>query len=439
MIVIYSAINDKSTSQKSKIKMAQADVEKLERLTASHKAYKGHLTRNINTAMRALDMAANTGANVVMRDALLEAEAKVKDAYSKLEESMLKIQELAVDEYDDLDEKMQEDTTNYEKIMDKLRSMRIQFEPRLTAPPAPAAAGGARAGPKSKPMDSLKPKTLTRDSTPVELKEWVIKFTEFFVSSAFKDVSLVEQQAHFKASLDTHLTNRVVRLISPTTPVFPDALAVEKSAMEHLDDIFMEYNPLFSRRLDWFRYDQGANQPFTDWWEKSEKKGDEADLASLTVDDLKTMRCFTGIRDEVLKAEFLKTPTKTSKELVDVAKNYEMGKKYVKSMGGAVKAMNTGQQRKKSQGNVQGSKAKAKSIFNEGKCFRCGKKVDNRQEHKQECKAVTAVCRKCGKTGHFQSTCLSSSSTQGAPTKAANTSDGQPAASGGATKDGSAA
>ena len=266
-------------------------------------------------------------------------------------------------------------------------------------------------------MDSLKPKTLTRDSTPVELSEWKIKFAEFFVSSGFRDVSVVEQQAHFKASLDTHLTNRIMRLIEPTTPVFDETGAIEKSCYEFLDEIFLEYNPLFSRRLDWFRYDQSANQSFTDWWDKSEKKADEADLAGLSVDDLKTMRCFTGIKDEVLKTEFLKTPTKTSKELLVIAKNYEMGKKYVKSMGGGpARSLNTSQ-KPKSQGASMGAKQKAKAIFNEGKCFRCGKKVESRQDHKQECKAVNAVCKKCGKTGHFQSTCLGSAPQQGGAKK----------------------
>ena len=67
-----------------------------------------------------------------------------------------------------------------------------------------------------------------------------------------------------------------------------------------------------------------------------------------------------------------------------------------------------------------GAKQKAKAIFNEGKCFRCGKKVENRQEHKQDCKAVNAVCKKCGKTGHFQSTCLGSAPQHGAKKQQAN-------------------
>ena len=121
--------------------MAKAQ-ETLDKLTASHKAFKGHLTRNINSAVKTLDQARQVGPSTVMRDALVEAERKVKDSYSKVEDSICKIQELATDDFDDLEEKMLEDTDKFDKIMDKLRDMRIKFEPQLQAPGAAAAAGG---------------------------------------------------------------------------------------------------------------------------------------------------------------------------------------------------------------------------------------------------------------------------------------------------------
>ena len=113
--------------------MAKAQAT-LDKLTASHKAFKGHLMRNIDSALKTLDQAQQVGPSNVMRDALVEAEKKVKDSYSKVEDSMCHIQELATDNFDELEAKMLEDTEKFDKIIDMLRSMRIQFEPQLQAP-----------------------------------------------------------------------------------------------------------------------------------------------------------------------------------------------------------------------------------------------------------------------------------------------------------------
>ena len=41
--------------------------------------------------------------------------------------------------------------------------------------------------------------------------------------------------------------------------------------------------------------------------------------------------------------------------------------------------------------------------FSQGTCYRCGK---GRHQKTQDCKALDAVCRGCGKKGHFEKVCL---------------------------------
>ena len=72
--------------------MAKAQAT-LDKLTASYQAFKGHLTQNIESALKTLDQAQQAGPSIVMRDALIEAEKKVKESYSKVEDSMCRIQE----------------------------------------------------------------------------------------------------------------------------------------------------------------------------------------------------------------------------------------------------------------------------------------------------------------------------------------------------------
>ena len=44
-----------------------------------------------------------------------------------------------------------------------------------------------------------------------------------------------------------------------------------------------------------------------------------------------------------------------------------------------------------------------KLLFLQDTCYRCGK---NRHQKTQDCKALDAVCRGCGKKGHFEKVCL---------------------------------
>ena len=132
-----------------------------------------------------------------------------------------------------------------------------RFETQLTpvAPAAPAA-GAPGAAARVKPMTSLKPKVITRDATPVELTSWIKKFTAFFVGSQFAEATIIEQQAHFRASLDSYLVNKVDIKIKPATPVLVDPTGVDKSCIDILKEEFLVLRPLFSRRLDYFNYRQ---------------------------------------------------------------------------------------------------------------------------------------------------------------------------------------
>ena len=429
-----------STSKDGAKKEQQANA-KLEAQILTHRALKGHLTKSIKTADRILQQAQALGPSVALQEQLKSILQAIDNAYKKVEASIDTL--ILLDEQTELPkyEKAIDDEFNRTNDMvEHVTEQIVIFEKELMPSPRKRlttdwSADDDKPVNRSKPMDSLKPKTLTREHTPVELTVWIKKFTAFFVGSAFEKATLIEQQAHFNASIDAFLVERLSQLIKPNTPVLPDAADIEKSCIDHLKDVFLIINPLFSRRMDYFGFTQGKNQPFTEWYEKMLKRQDEADLPGLTVADLTAMRCLTGVSDPVLKAEFLKTPTKDAKGFLDVAQNYELGKRYVKSMGNQATALatsttNTGAKKKTNgqQSTTSGTpngKSKAKSIYQDGKCFRCGQKVQSRSEHKAECKAKEHTCKKCGKTGHFPSVCLSETTAKkadtNAPAKAANT------------------
>ena len=62
---------------------------------------------------------------------------------------------------------------------------------------------------------------------------------------------------------------------------------------------------------------------------------------------------------------------------------------------------------------------KVRSFHSHNTCYRCGK---NRHQKTQDCQALDAVCRGCGKKGHFKKVCLKKHSTHSLEVSQASTS-----------------
>ena len=183
-------------------------------------------------------------------------------------------------------------------------------------------------------------------------------------------------------------------------PVLPVRGSPDVSCVELLRQEFLIQHPLFSRRMDFFSYTQAQGQAFTDWAAKLAKKGDEAALADLTVDDLYSMRYITGVSDQELRKEFLKQGDKSHKNLLQVADTYEMGKRYTKSIhtrSPGAHSSNVKAGKKQATSNRTEVSSVIKELQREGKCFGCGQKPNDCAAHKEQCRARDATCKLCGR------------------------------------------
>ena len=119
-----------------------SEEETLDELLASHRGYKGNLTRKLNTADRALAQASSMGPSTILQEELKELKNQVQQAFDKVEESLCDIQALVPSkEQGTYEAKIEEEYRRTDKMLSELIKQIAEFEPAL-APVAATAAGG---------------------------------------------------------------------------------------------------------------------------------------------------------------------------------------------------------------------------------------------------------------------------------------------------------
>eukprot|EP00095_Tigriopus_kingsejongensis_P001396 maker-scaffold205_size259573-snap-gene-1.45 protein:Tk01396 transcript:maker-scaffold205_size259573-snap-gene-1.45-mRNA-1 annotation:"hypothetical protein DAPPUDRAFT_304267" len=254
-------------------------------LSRSLTGYKSHLTRQINSLNKLIEFASVTGPSALITNELQDALGKAKIAFSKVEE-ILGYLEIAEPEKA---ETYQAALTSEQDRLDTQTRLILQAiatrtdvahdSPRLNASQPPLSDR------QYKPNQALKPFTLNRDHTPVEMRAWVNKFKAYYSSSHMDKLSIPEQHAYFTICIDDYLVTRLRDQMLPSTTIYGD-----DGCISLLEEEFLQSYPMFARRLDFFRYSQASGQLFTDWSAELRSKGDEADLSGLRVEDLYMMR-----------------------------------------------------------------------------------------------------------------------------------------------------
>ena len=429
-----SKAGSRSTSPAPKVDKAKTDAT-LQTLAATHIAYRGHFTRRIKNARMLIDLSGQlTSPTMSILKDLQQAKLDLKEMFIKVENSG---QELMTkdspEKIDSWQQKLDEDDSLYRKQESELCSMIAEAELILLPKPASATTPGA-ATTRTKANDALKPKVLTREMTPVEFTSWVTRFTAYYASSNMQNCSLAEQQAYFRACIDSYLEDRLQSKIAPVTPVLPEDGKV--SCLNLLNDEFLLNHPVFARRLDFFQAKQAHNQNFTDFAQNLIRMGDESHLAELTVDDIYVMRFLTSCANLKLRDRFLKdtTPPPNKDKILQLAQNFEVSQRFTSAINksqGHIRANHVSQnphnsrsntkaaskrfQRPENRNNKQRSSGDRK-IVAKGSCYRCGSK--NQGPH--DCRGANANCFKCGKRGHLSPVCMSGKSQTGSSARSAN-------------------
>jgi len=281
-------------------------------------------------------------------------------------------------------------------------------------------------------QDSLKPCLLVCDASPVDVSQWKKEFATYYRRSGVNAwTDLGDQHNVLLGCLDRDLSAKVVHHIdySPARPVLPRQPPTGDSLIEILDKVFLVEVPIFSRRLEFWSMAQTDNETLDHFTTTLYDRAREADIASMTLNDIIVFRLLTGVTDEGMLAEWRRLEDPSLEDLKRVQRIYIAGRRQEKACKAPARAARS--EAKEAEKNKRITRQRSQSrgprigqrpIPEEwkGKCLRCASTahlVAQCPRSREETK-----CTACGKTGHVASICLKSAQTQKKGTASARAS-----------------
>ena len=127
---------------------------------------------------------------------------------------------------------------------------------------APAALALAQTGVGTygtKPILALKPDKLSFDANLGSMRRWKQRFKAFHFSSNLRALPLPDQQAFLIACIDNEVANRINRVVTETTLLFPNNTG-NPSCFDTIDSLFREKIPILLRRVQFMNHKQEEGQ-----------------------------------------------------------------------------------------------------------------------------------------------------------------------------------
>ena len=194
--------------------------------------------------------------------------------------------------------------------------------------------------------------------------------------------------------LDLNLETMLRQQVSEVTQIWGHNGCIAK-----LEEIFKISYPLHARRYDFHATNQDRGQVFSDFYAKLKQKGDEADLANMTIDDIYVFRILMGTTDQELLKRFMKLKEPTLKDILKEGEDYEIYMRNQKMTAGPTMATVAAVM----QQSLTQDQALALYKSLKGKCMGCGKP---KHETRQACSQYGKTCSKCQKLNHGSWCCL---------------------------------
>ena len=380
----------------------------------SVRALRGHLTRRIRQATVCLEL--DAAPSDTMRESYVHHQRQIQEQYDKVVHVYQNLIDADPDLQDGYQERLEEQEDTFRAIWDALAAKISRCE-AIHQPAIPQQQQGGPPRVQTKPCADLKPNKLVRSFTAADFRTWKRAFHDYYLASNMQVSNLQQQHAYLFSCMDSYMENKLRPQVKDEAdelyPIFTDD-ATQPSCMSVIEEEFTYTHPMLVRRKQFLEIRQPSGQKFTDFAEKLERMSLEIDLANFTGDDLLRTKFVAGCTDRQLLERFLREPDPSKQDLLDIARQYEIGKLCDQAIRGddhkvqVSKSQQKNDGKGKGKGNGGGDKKKGNKSDNSKKdltCTRCGKQKSKEGKH-EGCKADGVTCRNCGKKGHFDSVCF---------------------------------
>ena len=379
--------------------MSDDGEESLPALYRSVRVMKGHLTRRIVSARKAIHDAGTHPSSDALSD-LQKYKLKIQQQYEKIEGCYTEILERLEDEDEikDFEKELDEENTKADNALSEIRTA-LGSAPGVARDTPNSRPERGRSDTKVKPNKALEPPKLTRDNTTIEMKSWCTKFRAWYTSSNMSAASIQEQQAYFRMVIDIHLESKLFTSIQQDTPIFGSDSQI--SCMKLLEDEFLLRYPKIYRQMEFFEAKQAPGELFSDFVSKLRALGDEAALPSLSTEDIYIMRYLTSTSDKKLREEFLKESKPSLRQFDKIVLQYKRAENSFQTTAASKVEANQVQRQPGERGRIP--PLTMKELISQKRCTRCGL-----QTHAAgACQHKESECRICHTKGHLGRVCQS--------------------------------
>ena len=414
--------------------------EQLTKLKKSSGGLRSQLNRKLSIATKLADQAINQGRSQALYEKLEKAIDGVNEQADKLLEARRKI--LVVDDEDEEDEN-QEALDEVNKTLehsDRLFAAALAAaagpDPAVPAVVIPAAGAGGPPRRMFKANESTKPVDLTTTTKFPAFKDWKDRFRFYYSTSNMDTLRLLDQLGYLRSCIHETLWTRVEEKMAGL-PIF--GAPGDASCMAVLDEEFRSLQPVFVRQFEFFRTRQEKNQTFSDYLAKLESLSRDAELNTLSPDQIQVFVALSGAQPGKLRTKLAELDKPSLEDIKRVAQQWEIAAQAEKEMKrdeAAHVAVATGGRggpaRRHGRGDAQGGQGRDthggrgggrdahggrgggrmqdeppfthERLKQERRCFCCGEQGHTRNECPD---GAGAFCNRCKRYGHISQACCS--------------------------------
>lgn len=274
---------------------------KIAKAKASLKAYKGHVSRKVNSLNRSIQGMSDPALLSIAIISVIEEQLQaLVSSLSRYEGSLaILCDHIEEEHYVTFAAEFEEVTSQVDGIQGEVFSIIQGFhKAHSTTNDTNLPAGTSKH--TNKVLSALKPDELVANSSLTDFKQWRLQFDDYYNANGMENFGHREQRAHLRSCLSVHVQNTLVHLLD-----IDDTNTVQDT-LNALQQYYEEALNLMTRRLHFQQCKQEPGETFSDFLIRLRLLGDNAELDNLSYEDRLASHIVAFIHDKDLQKELLK-------------------------------------------------------------------------------------------------------------------------------------